>query len=81
VILLQWAVVLALFCFSRWAIFGPPRDPPPPSSSDFSRHVAALAETWELTRDSSYAQSRWQYYQEHVRSESGAVLGKRPSPQ
>jgi hypothetical protein len=78
VILLQWAVVLALFCFSRWAIFGPPRDPPPPPSSDFSRHVGALAETWELTRDSSYAQSRWQYYQEHVRSESGAVTSKRP---
>jgi hypothetical protein len=78
VILLQWAVVLALFCFSRWAIFGPPRDPPPPPSSDFSRHVGALAETWELTRDSSYAQSRWQYYQEHVRSESGAVASNRP---
>jgi hypothetical protein len=80
VILLQWAVVLAIFCFSRWAIFGPPRDPPPPPPSDFSRHVGALAETWEQTRDSSYAESRWQYYQEHVRSESGAVLGKRPSP-
>ena len=80
VILLQWAVVLALFCFSRWPIFGPPRDPPPTPTSDFSQHVAALAETWEVTRDSSYAQSRWQYYQEHVRSESGAVTSKRPTP-
>jgi hypothetical protein len=80
VILLQWAVVLALFCFSRWPIFGPPRDPPPAPSSDFSRHIVALADTWELTRDSSYAQSRWQYYQEHVRIESGAALAKRPSP-
>ncbi len=78
VILLQWAVVLALFCFSRWPIFGPPRDPPPAPTSDFSQHVAALAETWELTRDSSYAQSRWQYYQEHVRSESGAMTSNRP---
>jgi hypothetical protein len=80
VILLQWAVVLALFCFSRWPIFGPPRDPPAAPTSDFSQHVAALAETWEVTRDSSYAQSRWQYYQEHVRSESGAVTSKRSSP-
>ena len=28
VILIQWIIVLALFCFSRWPIFGPPRDPP-----------------------------------------------------
>ncbi|HEV2969394.1 MAG TPA: hypothetical protein VGY55_05330 [Pirellulales bacterium] len=74
VILIQWGIVMLLFCFSRWPIFGPPRDPPPAPTSDFARHVAALAENWELTRDSSYAKTRWQYYQEHVRGEPGMVV-------
>lgn len=77
VILIQWIIVLALFCFSRWPIFGPPRDPAPAPASDFSRHIEALAETWEITRDSSYARDRWQYYQQHVRSEPGTVAAKR----
>jgi hypothetical protein len=79
VILIQWIVVLALFCFARWPIFGPPRDPPPQPASDFSRHIDAMAETWELTRDSSYAQDRWQYYQQHIRSEPGTVVANRTS--
>jgi hypothetical protein len=77
VILIQWIIVLALFCFSRWPIFGPPRDPAPAPASDFSRHIDALAETWEITRDSSYARDRWQYYQQHVRAEPGVVAAKR----
>ena len=44
VILTQWGLVLLLLCFSRWPIFGPPRDPPAPTASDFSRHVNALGE-------------------------------------
>lgn len=76
VILIQWIIVLALFCFSRWPIFGPPRDPQPAPASDFARHIGALAESWEVTRDSSYARDRWQYYQEHVRGEPGAVVAK-----
>jgi hypothetical protein len=79
VILIQWIAVLALFCFSRWPIFGPPRDPPSAPASDFARHIGALAESWELTRDSSYARDRWQYYQEHVRGEPGTVVTKRSS--
>jgi hypothetical protein len=79
VILIQWIVVLALFCFSRWPIFGPPRDPQPPPASDFGLHIGALAETWELTRDSSYAQERWQHYQQHVRGEPGTVVANRKS--
>jgi hypothetical protein len=76
VILIQWIIVLALFCFSRWPIFGPPRDPQPAPASDFARHIGALAESWEVTRDSSFARDRWQYYQEHVRGEPGAVVAK-----
>jgi hypothetical protein len=79
VILIQWGIVMLLFCFSRWPIFGPPRDPPPAPASDFARHVGALAENWELTCDSSYAQARWRYYQEHVRGEPGVVAAKRRS--
>jgi len=79
VILIQWIAVLALFCFSRWPIFGPPRDPAPAPASDFARHIGALAESWEVTRDSSYARDRWQYYQDHVRGEPGAVAAARGS--
>ena len=67
VLLLQWAAVIVVFCFARWPIFVPPRDPPPPPASDFGRHIAALGESLEMTRDSSYARARWQYYQDHVR--------------
>jgi hypothetical protein len=73
VILTQWGLVLLLFCFSRWPIFGPPRDPPVPTASDFSRHVAALGEALELTRDETFAKARWQQYQEQVRSQGGGL--------
>ena len=80
VILIQWGIVMALFCFARWPIFGPPRDPPAAPASDFARHIGALAETWELTRDSSHAEARWRYYQDHVRGESAGLFAKRKPP-
>ncbi len=73
VILTQWGLVLLLLCFSRWPIFGPPRDPPAPTASDFSRHVNALGEALELTRDEAFAKARWQHYQEQVRSQGGGL--------
>jgi hypothetical protein len=73
VILTQWGLVLLLLCFSRWPIFGPPRDPPAPTASDFSRHVTALGEALELTRDEAFAKARWQHYQEQVRSQGGGL--------
>jgi len=63
-IFIQWGIVIVALCFSRWAIFGLPRDPPPPATSDFGRHVSALGEALALTRDETYAQSRWESYQQ-----------------
>ncbi len=62
IILVHAAVLLAVFCFARWPLFGPPRDPPPAPAADFGRHVDALAENLERTGDASYARERWQYY-------------------
>ncbi len=62
IILVHAAVLLAIFCFARWPLFGPPRDPPPAPAADFGRHVDALAENLERTGDASYARERWQYY-------------------
>ncbi len=66
-ILLQFVVLLAVFGFSRWPLFGPPRDPPPLPASDFGQHVSAVADSLATTGDASYAQERWQYYQDNVR--------------
>lgn len=57
-ILLQLAVVGILFCFARWPIFGRARTPAPPSSSDFARHIEALAELMKRSRDRAYAMER-----------------------
>ncbi len=69
-ILLHGAVLLAIFCFARWPLFGPPRDPPLPSAGDFGRHITALAENLERTGDASYARERWQYYISNSKSTS-----------
>ncbi len=80
VMLAQWALVLMLFCFSRWPIFGPPRDPPPPPASDFGRHVAALGEALEVTGDRAFAQERWQQFQQQVRGDGQGAKGVGRSP-
>jgi hypothetical protein len=63
-ILVQWGILIVLLCFSKWPIFGPPRDPPPPPASDFGRHVEALGAAMAVTGDAAYAQSRVQQYRQ-----------------
>lgn len=63
-ILVQWGIVIVALCFSKWAIFGPPRDPPPPPASDFGRHVEALGAAMAVTGDAAYAQSRVKQYRQ-----------------
>jgi hypothetical protein len=70
VILVHAAVLLAVFCFARWPLFGPPRDPAPAPAADFGRHVDALAEGLQRTGDASYARERWQYYINNTKATS-----------
>lgn len=63
-ILVQWGILIVALCFSKWPIFGPPRDPPPPPASDFGRHVEALGAAMAVTGDMEYAHSRVQQYRQ-----------------
>ncbi len=57
VILLHSAVLGIIFCFASWSIFGRPRTPPTESLSDFSKHVQAVGQLMQRTRDRDYALS------------------------
>jgi hypothetical protein len=63
-IFVQFAIVGVLFCFSRWPIFGLPRELEVESTADFGKHVRALAELLERSRDQAYAMDRFLHYQE-----------------
>lgn len=63
-IFLHLAVVGVLFCFSRWPIFGLPRQFQRDSTSDFGKHIRALADLLERSRDRAYAMSRFLHYQQ-----------------
>jgi len=57
-ILLHLAIVGVIFCFSRWPIFGLPKEGPAASNSDFGRHIDALGDLLKRSHDRSYAMSR-----------------------
>jgi len=63
-IFLHLAVVGIIFCVSRWPIFGLPRELPPDDTSDFGKHVRALGELLQRSRDRSYAMTRFLHYQQ-----------------
>lgn len=62
-ILMHLVVVGILFCFSRWPIFGWPRDPETETTADFRKHVAAVGQWLSKTRDPQYARQRIEHYQ------------------
>jgi len=66
-ILFHMAVLGIIFCFSRWPIFGRPRQPARDSTSDFGKHIEALAELLQRSRDRSYAMTRLLHYQQTTR--------------
>jgi hypothetical protein len=70
-ILVQGSILIALLCFAKWPIFGPPRDPPPAAVSDFGRHIDAMGAALAGTGDAAYAQSRVQQYRQ-VRDAAGS---------
>ena len=70
-ILLHLAALGIIFCFARYPIFGNPRDPPAESRSDFGKHVQALGELLQMTRDRAYALARLKHYHQNVRGDAG----------
>ncbi len=63
-ILWHFAALGVIFCFSRWPIFGLPRRLQRDSTSDFGKHVQALAEMLERSRDEGYSRRRLAHYQQ-----------------
>jgi hypothetical protein len=71
-ILLHLAVVGIILCFSRFPIFGRPRDPEPEGVSDFGRHVQALGELLQQSGDTAHAAARLSHYRQLTRPDSAA---------
>lgn len=70
-IVMHLAVAGIIFCFARFAIFGRPKELPPDSASDFRKHVDALGELIQRTRDTKFASERLSQYQQSVRDKAG----------
>ncbi|MHC4402832.1 MAG: DUF4350 domain-containing protein [Planctomycetota bacterium] len=65
-ILLHLAVVGILFCFSRFPIFGRPRELSPAAASDFGRHIEAMGDLLEQSGDRAYAAARLRHYRQVI---------------
>jgi hypothetical protein len=63
-ILLHLLVLGVLFCFFRYPLFGRPREPKPEPTSDFGKHVDAVAALLAKTGDVAYANARVAIYQQ-----------------
>lgn len=61
-ILLHLAILGALFCWARYAIFGIPQEPSDDEANDFGQHVMALGELFEKTGDYAFAELRLRHY-------------------
>ncbi len=61
-ILWHFAAIGIAFCYSRWPIFGLARRLPQESTSDFGKHVEALAELFRRSGDAGYARRRLAHY-------------------
>ena len=67
-IFVHLAIVGVLFCFSRWPIFGRPRELPPGGRSDFGKHIQAVGELLQHSGDRAYATTRVLHYQQTTNS-------------
>lgn len=67
---LHIALLLIVFCFASFPIFGRPKRLPETRSSDFQKHIGALGELLEATDDYDYAQLRVRQYQQIARGDT-----------
>jgi len=87
-VLLHLMVIGIIFCFSRYPIFGRPREPEAESTSDFGKHLQAFGELMERSRDSAYALTRILRYRQLTgaqekggrKKEEGRDISNRTSP-
>ena len=77
-ILLHLAVAGIILCFSSFPIFGRPRSPRPDGTSDFGRHVGALGELLQRSRDTAYARAKLKQYHQSTRSDAGGKSETNP---
>ena len=70
-----------LFCFSRFPIFGRPREIRSQATSDFASHIDAVARLLSRTGDEDYARARLQHYRQIVRHESAGSNAPATPPQ
>lgn len=70
-ILMHLMALGVLACVTAFPIFGRPRPLDPVERSDFGRHIAALGDLLERTRDRPSAVQRLQHYRQLIARESG----------
>jgi hypothetical protein len=75
---IQFAIVGVLLCFARWPIFGVPRELESQGTSDFGKHIEALGELLQRSRDRTYAMTRLLHYQQTTKSSTTPT--RRASP-
>jgi hypothetical protein len=66
-VLLHFAAIGIILCFWRWPIFGLALPPERPGTSDFGKHVDAVAALLRRSRDRAYALSRLTHYQQTIK--------------
>jgi len=68
-VLLHLFLLGIIYCFARSPIFGRPREGAAEATSDFGKHIDALGEMLEKTRNSEFARERLTHYRKHVKGE------------
>ncbi len=64
-------VLAVILCFAIFPIFGRPRNDRGESTTDFGKHIEAAGKLLEKTGDGDAMLARIDYYQKHVRRDSG----------
>jgi len=77
--LLHMAVLLTVFCLSRWPIFGRPLEPKVSTQGDFGKHITALGKLLMMTRDVNFARTRILNYRRKVRPDKKTEIAASPT--
>jgi len=72
-IFIHFAALGIAYCIATFPIFGRPHHLPSEARSDFGKHVAALGELLQKTKDTFFAESRIRGYQTHAKRGSGQL--------